>query len=52
MPTVVLTDAVAVAVGEAMGIEKAEEHVAQMELGEAEGILCNSATQTITLCKV
>ena len=45
----VFLNAVAIAVGEAMSIDKAEELVAAMELGEAQGILCDSAASTIEL---
>ena len=34
-----------------MSIDKAEELVAAMELGEAQGILCDSAAKTIELKK-
>lgn len=46
----VFLNAVAVAVGEAMGIDKAEEQVAEFELGEAQGIMCDAGAQTVTLC--
>ena len=39
----------AVAVGEAMGIDKAEEQVAEFELGEAQGIMCDAAAGTVSL---
>jgi hypothetical protein len=45
----VFLNAVAIAVAEAMSIDKAEELVAAMELGEAQGILCDSAASTIEL---
>ena len=45
----VFLNAVAVAVGEAMGIEQADEKVAVLELGEAQGILCDASTQSIEL---
>ena len=45
----VFLNAVAIAVGEAMSIDKAEELVAAMELGEAQGIMCDSAASTIEL---
>ena len=46
----VFLNAVAVAVAEAFGIENADETVAQLELGEAQGILCDGGAKTITLC--
>ena len=38
----VFLNAVAVAVAEAMGIDKAHDSIATMELGEAQGILCDA----------
>jgi hypothetical protein len=46
----VFLNAVAVAVAESMGIAGAEERVAALELGEAQGIMCDALTQTISLC--
>ena len=46
----VFLNAVAIAVGEAMAIGQAEEKVAEMELGEAQGILCDSENKAISLC--
>ena len=46
----VFLNAVAVAVAEAMGIPRADELVAVLELGEAQGILCDSAEQVVRLC--
>ena len=45
----VFLNAVSVAVGEAMGIGKTEELVAALELGEAQGIMCDAKAQTIYL---
>ena len=45
----VFLNAVAVAVAEAQGIANAEEQVAQLELGEAQGILCDGSAQTVSL---
>jgi len=45
----VFLNAVAVAVGEAMGISGAEDKVAEIELGEAQGILCDRGEQDIHL---
>ena len=47
----VFLNAVAVAVAEAQGIEQAEVKVAELELGEAQGILCDASAATIGLCK-
>jgi len=47
----VFLNAVAVAVAEAFSIDQADEQVALMELGEAQGILCDASAKTITLCK-
>ena len=46
----VFLNAVAIAVAEAMGIKQAEELVAVLELGEAQGILCDAEAQAISLC--
>lgn len=46
----VFLNAVAVAVAEAQGIPRAEELVAVLELGEAQGILCDEKAQAISLC--
>ena len=43
----VFLNAVAVAVGEAMRIGEAEKMVAELELDEATGIMCDSAAKTI-----
>ena len=48
----VFLNAVAVAVAEAMGIPKSEEEVAGLELGEAQGIMCDASAQTVSLCVV
>lgn len=45
----VFLNAVGVAVGEAMAIERAEERVAALELGEAQGILCDATAGEIAL---
>lgn len=45
----VFLNAVAVAIGEAMGIPDAEGKVAVLELGETQGILCDSSAQEIKL---
>lgn len=45
----VFLNAVAVAVGEAMGISQADEKVAVLELGEAQGILCDAAAGDVAL---
>ena len=45
----VFLNAVAVAVAEAMGVEQADDKVSVIELGEAEGILCDGAAKTVTL---
>ncbi len=45
----VFLNAVAVAVGEAMAIAQAEELVASIELGEAQGILCDASSSSIEL---
>jgi hypothetical protein len=47
----VFLNAVAVAVSEAMGIENAEAQVAELELGEAQGIMCDAGAQSILLCR-
>jgi len=46
----VFLNAVAIACGEAMSIQGADATVAAMELGEAQGILCDAAAQRISLC--
>ena len=48
----VFLNAVAVAVAEAMGIPKSEEQVAALELGEAQGIMCDASAQAVSLCLV
>lgn len=45
----VFLNAVAVAVAEAMAIPEASEQVGTIELGEAQGILCDGESRTITL---
>ena len=45
----VFLNAVAVAVSEAMGIPQSEDLVAAIELGEAQGILCDATSQSVTL---
>ena len=45
----VFLNAVAIAVGEALGIGEADETVAAMELGEAQGILCDDTAKAISL---
>jgi len=45
----VFLNAVAVAVGEAMGMADADAMVGGMDLGETQGILCNASTKTIEL---
>ena len=45
----VFLNAVAIAVGEAMGIAEADATVAAMELGEAQGILCDGTAKAISL---
>mmetsp|Transcript_29052 Transcript_29052/g.74718 ORF Transcript_29052/g.74718 Transcript_29052/m.74718 type:complete len:150 (-) Transcript_29052:302-751(-) len=47
----VFLNAVAVSVAEAMGIEKADEQVADFDLGEAQGILCDASAKSVSLCK-
>lgn len=47
----VFLNAVAVAVGEAMGIADAEAQASELELGEAQGIVCDAKAQTVTLCQ-
>ena len=46
----VFLNAVAIACGEAMAIEGADPTVAGLELGEAQGILCDAAAQRVCLC--
>uniref|UniRef100_A0A7S2HF34 Phosphoglycerate mutase (2,3-diphosphoglycerate-dependent) n=1 Tax=Haptolina brevifila TaxID=156173 RepID=A0A7S2HF34_9EUKA len=46
----VFLNAVAVAVGEALAIPQTEETVAAIELGEAEGIMCDGSAKAIKLC--
>ena len=46
----VFLNAVAVAVGEAMGIENAAALVGGMDLGETQGIMCDAAAKSIVLC--
>lgn len=46
----VFLNALSVAVGEAMGIENAAALVGGMDLGETQGIMCNSVAKTIELC--
>ena len=46
----VFLNAVAVAVGEAMGIVNAGELVGGMDLGETQGIMCNASSKTVELC--
>ena len=46
----VFLNAVAVAVAEAMDIEGAEETIAGMDLGEAEGIMCDGGAGKVELC--
>ena len=46
----VFLNAVSVAIAEAMAIPDAEKLVGTMDLGETQGIMCDSAAQTITLC--
>ena len=48
----VFLNAVAIAVSEAMAIPDAEASVAVLELGEAEGIMCDAGQRSIHLCKV
>jgi len=48
----VFLNAVAVAVGEAMEIAQAEDLVAVLELGEAQGILCDADAQSVSLSQV
>jgi broad specificity phosphatase PhoE len=49
----VFLNAVAVAVAEAMDIEGADETIAEMDLGEAEGIMCdNAGAGKVELCSV
>ena len=45
----VFLNALAVAVGEAMGITNAMALVGGMDLGETQGIMCNASTKTIEL---
>jgi len=45
----VFLNAVAVAVGEAMGIDNAGELVGGMDLGETQGIMCNASAKKIEL---
>ena len=47
----VFLNAVAVAVAEAMAIDGADEQVATIELGEAQGILCDADAKSISLSK-
>ena len=47
----VFLNAVAVAVAEAMSIDGAEAKVACLELGEAQGLMCDAGAQAISLCK-
>merc|ERR1719198_1763975 len=46
----VFLNSVAVAIGEAMAIDQADEKIAELELGEAQGIMCD-AKAGITLCR-
>lgn len=48
----VFLNAVAVAVSEAMGIPDAEMKVAELELGEAQGIMCDGSAQSVQLMMV
>lgn len=48
----VFLNAVAIAVSEAMAIPDAEASVAVLELGEAQGIMCDSGKKSIHVCKV
>lgn len=48
----VFLNAVAVAVAEALGIPMAEDQVAALELGEAQGILCDGQAQSVSLLGV
>jgi broad specificity phosphatase PhoE len=48
----VFLNALAVAVGEAMGIGNAMELVGGMDLGETQGIMCDASAKTIQLCGV
>ena len=45
----VFLNAVAVAVGEAMGIDNAMEVVGSLDLGEAQGIMCDASAKSIEL---
>ena len=45
----VFLNAVAVAVAEAMAIPQADDVVAVLELGEAQGILCDASAKSVTL---
>jgi len=46
----VFLNAVAVSVAEAMGITDAEAAVAKLELGEAQGILCDAVAMGVSMC--
>ena len=48
----VFLNAVSVAVGEAMGIPMAEDKVAELELGESQGIMCDGAAKEVRLMMV
>ena len=46
----VFLNALAVAVGESMGIPNAAGLVGGMDLGETQGIMCNASAKSIELC--